>query len=388
MEMEMEMKTSIGMEMGIGMETETVVKVEGGSSSSTSTAQLEIWSPWRCNPVADYYISSISTASGTTLSTTYTSSRDSDRRSSDKVQGSCRNTDPDPLHVRELVVQFGGGDAGAVERWLSELDADWVLQLAGNDASQGKLYYDASNNGKKKGGSFEGVDLLFARFIEAVLLKLLPFVTAMCSVGTADILTAVSDDESAVTPAEKLQALVALSRALEKGKLEIALLRKVSLALDQDITSKIMLEHRKIKGIMSLKGKAYEVGKYEICHSKAAAKFPIYALSCKIENYIQEYLQVSWEPVMSCLDDPTPQLCLNLGKSSPMLKFESEFQKTYIAQKLWKVPDPVLRTKLRKAIIKKVTSGFTKHLEDNNNITTSRFTPEELKEMLEDLFEG
>ncbi|KAL6603338.1 hypothetical protein ACP70R_043699 [Stipagrostis hirtigluma subsp. patula] len=91
---------------------------------------------------------------------------------------------------------------------------------------------------------------------------------------------------------------------------------------------------------------------------------------------------------LSCLHDNGPaSLCLSLGRFySPLLKFESEFQKTYSAQKLWKVPDPNLRRKLRQAIIEKVTSGLTEHLEDNN-ITTPGFTPQELEEMLQELFE-
>ena len=74
---------------------------------------------------------------------------------------------------------------------------------------------------------------------------------------------------------------------------------------------------------------------------------------------------------------------------SPLLKFESKFQSTYAAQKLWKVPDPELRKRLREAIIEKVVSGFTSYLEDNNRITLGvTVTPRELEEMLQELFEG
>ncbi|CAN6162650.1 unnamed protein product [Urochloa humidicola] len=94
---------------------------------------------------------------------------------------------------------------------------------------------------------------------------------------------------------------------------------------------------------------------------------------------------MSWAPVLSCLYNSTP-LCLGRIYSSPA-KFESEFQKTYAAQKLWKVPDPKLRRRLRVAITEKVVSNFTKYLE-YNNISPSRITPHDLMDMLQELFEG
>ncbi|CAN6181596.1 unnamed protein product [Urochloa humidicola] len=108
-------------------------------------------------------------------------------------------------------------------------------------------------------------------------------------------------------------------------------------------------------------------------------------LARKIDNYIETYLQMSWAPVLSCLYNSTP-LCLGRIYSSPA-KFESEFQKTYAAQKLWKVPDPKLRRRLRVAITEKVVSNFTKYLE-YNNISPSRITPHDLMDMLQELFEG
>jgi len=108
-------------------------------------------------------------------------------------------------------------------------------------------------------------------------------------------------------------------------------------------------------------------------------------LEVKIDNYVQTYLQVSWEPVLSCLCSSTP-LCF--GKNDSLVpKFESEFQKTYNAQKFWKVPDPKLRRRLRVAIIEEVVSSFTKYLE-HNDIIPSRITPHDLMDMLQELFEG
>ncbi|KAG0516290.1 hypothetical protein BDA96_10G349400 [Sorghum bicolor] len=62
-------------------------------------------------------------------------------------------------------------------------------------------------------------------------------------------------------------------------------------------------------------------------------------------------------------------------------------EKTYSAQKFWKVPDPKLRRRLRVAIIEEVVSSFTKYLE-YNDIIPSRITPHDLMDMLQELFEG
>ncbi|CAL5050245.1 unnamed protein product [Urochloa decumbens] len=109
------------------------------------------------------------------------------------------------------------------------------------------------------------------------------------------------------------------------------------------------------------------------------------ALTDKVEGYMNSYMQVSWAPVLACLFNPTPGC---FGKnSSPLPKVESEFRKTYITQKLWKVPDPSLRRRLRKAITGKIISGYTKYIHDNN-VTSPSLTPQELEDMLQELFEG
>jgi hypothetical protein len=75
------------------------------------------------------------------------------------------------------------------------------------------------------------------------------------------------------------------------------------------------------------------------------------------------------------------------GEYSSPAKFEAEFQKTYDCQKLWKVPDPKLRRRIRVAVIEKIVSNFSKYLE-YNNISPSRITPQDLMDMLQELFEG
>jgi hypothetical protein len=54
---------------------------------------------------------------------------------------------------------------------------------------------------------------------------------------------------------------------------------------------------------------------------------------------------------------------------------------------LWKVPDPKLRKTLRTAIIQKIIPRYTKYIKDNK-VTTLKFSPQELEEMLQELFEG
>ncbi|CAN6342927.1 unnamed protein product [Urochloa humidicola] len=120
-------------------------------------------------------------------------------------------------------------------------------------------------------------------------------------------------------------------------------------------------------------------------HPLFGMKFHMEALATKIEEYIQKYLQVSWEPVLSCLHNHLPRWMRKKSALPP--KFDKQFQKTYTAQKVWKVPDPGLRTRLRKAIVQKVVSGFRKYLEDNS-VTSPRVTPQEREKMLLELFEG
>ncbi|WVZ78410.1 hypothetical protein U9M48_026123 [Paspalum notatum var. saurae] len=84
------------------------------------------------------------------------------------------------------------------------------------------------------------------------------------------------------------------------------------------------------------------------------------ALCAKAEGYMQSYLEVSWSPLLSCLFNPQP-FCLFGKYCYPLAlpKFEAEFHKMYTTQKLWKVPDPELRTNLRIAVIDKIIPGYT-----------------------------
>jgi len=109
-------------------------------------------------------------------------------------------------------------------------------------------------------------------------------------------------------------------------------------------------------------------------------------LTSKFEGYMERYVQVSWAPVLSCLINPTTSC---LGKNySPLPQFESEFVTIYTTQKLWKVPKPELRSRLRRAIMDKVIPAYRRYLADNYGNAPLKFSPSNLQEMLQELFEG
>lgn len=123
-------------------------------------------------------------------------------------------------------------------------------------------------------------------------------------------------------------------------------------------------------------------------HPMYDTTFNMPVLTRKIEDYIGKYVQEAWAPVLARLHtSPSP---LQFGRRYfPVSKFESEFRKVHSEQKFWKVPDPELRSKLRKAISDEVASGLTNFLEENAVSTGgSAITPQEVEDMLQELFEG
>ncbi|KAL6873951.1 hypothetical protein ACP4OV_014033 [Aristida adscensionis] len=466
---------------------EMEMEVEGGPSPAALPGGDGLsqdgnfqWSIRRCDAVSDYSSSSINTSALV---------RDG---------GHTFNPDAIPAGVRELVFLFGHGDATAVERCLSQLGTLQVIHItsfAGVQSLTESMWGtaltntvksimhavedyddgDASENDKERETSFEDYHLFFARFIEADVLKMLPFINAIRSVRTTDII-GVYGDRWEVLVLGKLRVLLDLTYPMEQARDAISILRshssldldtksideaveifkeaifhtfdeiksgimssndssndvkfywsseiitrciKCIIASDYHLSLSVLLEKahkvcmnttldearlpRLLVDIVScLEQKLAEISQsftdpgrgllfllnntYYICdqlYYKPASFLTSTQLPQKIEDHIQNYLRLSWEPVLSCLHKTTPLLCL----TSPLVKFESEFNKVYNDQKLWKVLDPNLRRKLRKAIIEKVTSGLTKYLEDNN-ITTPSVTPQALEEMLKELFEG
>jgi hypothetical protein len=70
----------------------------------------------------------------------------------------------------------------------------------------------------------------------------------------------------------------------------------------------------------------------------------------------------------------------------------SAFHRIYKLQKFWKVPSPELRRMLRKTITERVIAGYREYLEEHpeleKRIIFGNTTPDELEEMLGELFEG
>ncbi|XP_052165935.1 uncharacterized protein LOC127782707 [Oryza glaberrima] len=119
------------------------------------------------------------------------------------------------------------------------------------------------------------------------------------------------------------------------------------------------------------------------------------------QRYIDTYLHVSWSPLLSCLFIENPSISLGKTRDGKPFgfrrylsldRFESEFQRTYTNHKFWKVPNPDLRQRLRQAIVQKVVTHYSMYLEERAargmHNQPPKSTPEQLKELLDELFEG
>ncbi|XP_072147450.1 exocyst complex component EXO70A1-like [Setaria viridis] len=108
-----------------------------------------------------------------------------------------------------------------------------------------------------------------------------------------------------------------------------------------------------------------------------------------IEFYIYMYLDVSWTPVQFCLQYRIKMIpaCF---KPPATRRFNTLFEKTYRAQRSWKVEDPLLRKHMRQAVIGKLIPAYRSFLEKQENKPAKliEHTPEELEETLSELFEG
>uniref|UniRef100_A0A0E0L1Q8 Exocyst subunit Exo70 family protein n=1 Tax=Oryza punctata TaxID=4537 RepID=A0A0E0L1Q8_ORYPU len=74
-----------------------------------------------------------------------------------------------------------------------------------------------------------------------------------------------------------------------------------------------------------------------------------------------------------------------------LARFASEFQTTCGHQKLWKVSNPELRKSLRKAIVDMVITGpigYKKYLEDHPEQDKCSRNPQDMEDMVNELFEG
>nr|BAJ90981.1 predicted protein [Hordeum vulgare subsp. vulgare] len=109
----------------------------------------------------------------------------------------------------------------------------------------------------------------------------------------------------------------------------------------------------------------------------------------QLKDHISRFINISWESVMCCFHVKTNKI--SIFSSLPTLQiFNLEFEKTYSTQKTWKVENPLLRSNMRKSVSEKLVQAYTTYLENHKNKAPKlmKYTPEDLEELLSDLFEG
>ncbi|CAD6340024.1 unnamed protein product [Miscanthus lutarioriparius] len=112
----------------------------------------------------------------------------------------------------------------------------------------------------------------------------------------------------------------------------------------------------------------------------------------RMEGCIRGYMDASWKPVVSRLDDGGTKTKTGaaLGRRSNRLSaFYTALENACSAQRCWKVPNPVIRGILRKTVAENVVPVYRRYLEDHPEVEVSKGrTAEELEQHLSDLFEG
>ncbi|CAN6336276.1 unnamed protein product [Urochloa humidicola] len=114
----------------------------------------------------------------------------------------------------------------------------------------------------------------------------------------------------------------------------------------------------------------------------------------RMEGYIKGYMDASWAPVVSRLDDDagggkkTPAV-LRRRTTSRLGAFYTALENACGAQGCWKVSNPVLRGILRNTVSAKVVPAYRRYLEDHPEVEVAvGRTAQELEEQLSNLFEG
>ncbi|XP_044970945.1 uncharacterized protein LOC123431171 [Hordeum vulgare subsp. vulgare] len=349
---------------------------------------------------------------------------------------------------------LGGPDDRALENWFFELDVDWVLQIRKEHGLCQQLeLHDKSPSWFRPASwlqdlverwiraliviSFSVQAMVFtayqmppvARFAKASIAKMLIFVDIIAPVLRVENLQAVLDMYTSVSNASYMFMPVVISPEAQSIFSEIgssletrgdrlyevlsSMMEEVRTPMEEDKWAIEILRggggvHRNTRLMVD-----YITSMKEACASthNCAPSNNTVNLGHLIDDTIEylevlllrksevcsdpslSYIDASWGHVLSCIPKsrfPGPVHCwIN---TSSLAKFESAFQKTYRAQKLWKVPDPQLRDALRKAIIKRVISGYRHYLEEHpeleKHVGRESTSPEVLQAMLGELFEG
>jgi len=117
-----------------------------------------------------------------------------------------------------------------------------------------------------------------------------------------------------------------------------------------------------------------------------AEAFPDSGLQDEIGRCVERYLDAAWAPVLSCLHGAT---AWHSPPSVKLADFTARFWRTYDAQKLWRVRSPALRGRLRRAVADLVVSAYAMYLKEHPlRDMVSIMAPEEMEEILNELFEG
>uniref|UniRef100_A0A0D9V9N3 Exocyst subunit Exo70 family protein n=1 Tax=Leersia perrieri TaxID=77586 RepID=A0A0D9V9N3_9ORYZ len=109
-----------------------------------------------------------------------------------------------------------------------------------------------------------------------------------------------------------------------------------------------------------------------------------------IEQYMKTYVDLSWGPALSCLSARKGMLGGCFSQPSSTVRFSLQFDSTYYNQECWKVEDPQLREKVRRAVCDKVILAYQPHYDKYTKAKRKHewYTPELLKAQLMKLFEG
>ncbi|KAI5009943.1 hypothetical protein ZWY2020_012080 [Hordeum vulgare] len=349
---------------------------------------------------------------------------------------------------------LGGPDDRALENWFFELDVDWVLQIRKEHGLCQQLeLHDKSPSWLRPASwlqdlverwiraliviSFSVQAMVFtayqmppvARFAKASIAKMLIFVDVIAPVLRVENLQAMLDMYTSVSNASYMFMPVVISPEAQSIFSEIgssletrgdrlyevlsSMMEEVRTTMEEDKWAIEILPggggvHRNTRLMVD-----YITSMKEACaptHNCAPSNNTV-NLGHLIDDTIEylevlllrksevcsdpslSYIDASWGHVLSCIPKsrfPGPVHCwIN---TSSLAKFESAFQKTYRAQKLWKVPDPQLRDALRRAIIQRVISGYSHYLEEHpeleKHVGRESSSPEVFQAMLGELFEG
>ncbi|KAF8698015.1 hypothetical protein HU200_035520 [Digitaria exilis] len=91
----------------------------------------------------------------------------------------------------------------------------------------------------------------------------------------------------------------------------------------------------------------------------------------RMERYIKSYMDASWAPVASRLDDAKPSAAvLRWRRTNRLGAFYTALENACSAQRWWKVPNPTLRSMLRKTVSENVVPAYRRYLENHPEVCT------------------